>query len=96
LTALDRFYHQMGLDPDELARACGLTVQRLMELLRELDEPTEAEQAQIEAGCQAEYGVTPLTLEPIPAGRGEPQPEHGVVAGAHATPTLATRSPHVP
>lgn len=96
MTALDRFHHHMGLDPVGLARACGLTVQRLMELLRELDEPTEAEREQIEAGCQAEYGVTPQTLEQISIEPGVPQPEHDAVAGAFAAPTLAPRSPHVP
>lgn len=63
MTTLDRFYRHMGLDPVELARVCGLTVQRLMDLLRETGQPAEDEARQIEAGCQAEYGVSPGTLD---------------------------------
>lgn len=65
MTAADlaRFQATLVLDPVDMARDLGIPEARLMDLLRELEAPSEEEVRQIEEGCLREYGVTPTTLE---------------------------------
>ena len=60
---LARFQAVLALDPVDMARDLSISEARLMDLLREIEAPSEEEVHQIEEGCLREYGVTPATLE---------------------------------
>ena len=60
---LARFQAVLALDPVDMARDLSIPEARLMDLLREIEAPSEEEVRQIEEGCLREYGVTPAALE---------------------------------